>query len=68
LGNHLLILGTSKLYRHFFFLGIIEAEAVSEHPKKGLLRTAIAGIKAIKGPVEFVAAVATLVQFVGQIL
>lgn len=49
-------------------LETIEAEAVSEHPKKGLLRTAIAGIKAIKGSVEFVAAVATLVQFVEQIL
>lgn len=46
-------------------LETIETEALSEHPKKGLLRTAIAGIKTIKGPVEFVAAVATLVQFLG---
>lgn len=49
-------------------LETIEAEALSEHPKKGLLRTAITGIKAIKGPVEFVAAVTTLVQFLGNIL
>lgn len=49
-------------------LETIETEALSEHPKKGLLRTAIAGIKAIKGPVEFVAAVATLVQFLGGML
>ena len=49
-------------------LETIEAEALSEHPKKGLLRTAIAGIKAIKGPVEFVAAVATLVQFLGGMI
>ena len=49
-------------------LETIEAEALSEHPKKGLLRTAIAGIKAIKGPVEFVAAVATLVLFLGGMI
>ena len=49
-------------------LETIETEAVSEHPKKGLLRTAIAGIKAIKGPIEFTAAVTTLVQFLGSIL
>ena len=49
-------------------LETIGAEAVSEHPKKGLLRTAIAGIKAVKGPIEFTAAVATLVQFLGSIL
>ena len=49
-------------------LETIETEALSEHPKKGLLRTAIAGIKAIKGPIEFVAAVTTLAQFLGSIL
>ena len=49
-------------------LETIENEARSEQPKKGLLRTAIAGIKAVKGPVEFVAAVATLVQFLGSML
>lgn len=49
-------------------LETIEAEAVSETPKKGLLRTAITGIKAVKGSVEFAAAVAALVQFLGTIL
>ena len=49
-------------------LETIEAEALSAHPKKGLLRTAITGIKAIKGSVEFVADVTTLVQFLGNIL
>lgn len=49
-------------------LETIETEAVSEHPKKGLLRTAITGIKAIKGPIEFVAAVTTLVQFLSNFL
>lgn len=44
-------------------LETIETEAVAEHPKKGLLRTAISAIKAIKGPVEFVAAVTSLIQF-----
>lgn len=49
-------------------LETIEVEAVSDHPKKGLLRTAIAGIKAVKGPIEFVAAVTTLAQFLGSML
>lgn len=49
-------------------LETIEAEALSEHPKKGLLRTAITGIKAVKGPIEFVAAVTTLLQFLSNIL
>lgn len=49
-------------------LETIEAEAVSEHPKKGLLRTAVAGIKAVKGTAEFGAAVVALVQFLGNVL
>ena len=44
-------------------LETIEAEAVLEHPKKGLLRTAVAGIKAVKGTAEFGAAVVALIQF-----
>lgn len=49
-------------------LETIEAEAVLEHPKKGLLRTAVAGIKAVKGTAEFGAAVVALIQFLGSIL
>lgn len=45
----------------------IEAEVKSGQPKKGLLRTAIAGIKAVKGTAEFGAAVAALIQFLGLI-
>ena len=49
-------------------LETIEAEAVLEHPTKGLLRTAVAGIKAVKGTAEFGAAVVALIQFLGSIL
>lgn len=49
-------------------LETIEAEAVLEHPKKGLLRTAVAGIKAVKGTAGFGAAVVALIQFLGSIL
>ena len=44
-------------------LETIETEATSDRPKKGLLRIAIEGIKAVKGTAEFGAAVVTLIQF-----
>lgn len=49
-------------------LEVIEAEVVSPSPKKGLLRTAVNGIKAIKGTAEFGAAVAALIQFIGGLM
>lgn len=44
-------------------LETIETEATSSHPKKGLLRIAIEGLKAVKGTAEFGAAVVALIQF-----
>lgn len=49
-------------------LEVIEAEVISEKPKKSMIKTAISSLQAIKGTVEFGAAVAALIQFVGQML
>lgn len=49
-------------------LEVIEEEAKSDKPKKSLIKTAITGIKAIKGTVEFAAAVTALIQFVQTII
>lgn len=49
-------------------LEVIEAEVVSEKPKKSMIKTAIASLQAIKGTVEFGSAVAALIQFVGPML
>ncbi len=49
-------------------LEVIEEEATKEKPKLGVLRTAITGIKTLKGTVEFGAAVVTLIQFVQPLL
>lgn len=49
-------------------LEVIEAEVISEKPKKSMIKTAIASLQAIKGTVEFGSAVAALIQFVGQML
>lgn len=49
-------------------LDVIEAEAKNAKPRSTLLQTAIKGLEAIKGTVEFCAAVATLVQFVQPLL
>ena len=45
-------------------LEAIEEESASSSPKKGLIRTALNALKAIKGPVEFAAAVTELINFV----
>lgn len=45
-------------------LDTIEEETKTKKPKRGLIKTAINGIKALKGTAEFIAAVAALVQFV----
>lgn len=49
-------------------LEVVEAEMVSKKPKKSMLKTALATLQAIKGTVEFGAAVAALVQFFGPML
>lgn len=52
----------------FESLEVIEAEVVSEKPKKSMLKTAIASLQAIKGATEFGAAVSALIQFIGPML
>lgn len=49
-------------------LEVIEAEASSDKPKKGMLRTAIAALKNIKGITEFGEAVIALSEFVGMLI
>lgn len=49
-------------------LEVIEAEVVSEKPKKSMIKTAMATLQAIKGTVEFGSAAAALIQFIGPIL
>ena len=49
-------------------LEVIEAEIVSEKPKKSMIKTAIASLQAIKGVAEFGAAVSALIQFIGPML
>lgn len=44
-------------------LEVVEEELKSEKPRKGFLKTAIVGIKAIKGTAEFAAAVVALISF-----
>ena len=48
------------------YLEVIEAELNKPQPKKSFLKTAMAGLKAIKGSVEFSAAVSAIMQFVAQ--
>ena len=49
-------------------LEVIETEASAEKPKKGMLRTAIAALKNIKGITEFGEAVIALSKFVGTLI
>jgi hypothetical protein len=49
-------------------LEVIEEEIKSEKPRKGFLKTAVSGMKMLKGSTEFVAAVAALVQFIQPFL
>lgn len=49
-------------------LEVIEEQVKSDKPKKSFIRTAIAGIQAVKGTAEFAAAVTALIQFVQTIL
>lgn len=43
---------------------VIESEILQPNPRKSFLRTALTTIQAVKGTVEFSAAVTALVQFV----
>lgn len=44
-------------------LDVIEEETKSNKPRKGFLKTAISGLKALKGTAEFAVAVAKLIDF-----
>ena len=49
-------------------LEAIEDQVKSKKPKKGVIKTAITALNALKGTVEFAAAIAALIQFVQSIL
>ena len=49
-------------------LEVIETEATADKPKKGMLRTALNTLSAIKGIVEFGSAVAGIAEFVGPLI
>ena len=49
-------------------LEVIEQESKAEKPRKGFLKTAVAGIKTIKGTAEFAAAIAALIQFIQPLI
>lgn len=49
-------------------LEVIEEQLKSGKPKKSFIKTAIAGIKTLKGTAEFAAAVTTLIQFIQAIM
>lgn len=49
-------------------LEVVEEEIKSGHPRKGFLKTAITGMKAVKGTVEFASAVTALAQYVQPFL
>lgn len=50
------------------YIEVIEDELNKPQPKKSLLKTAIAGLQAIKGTVEFGAAVTAIFQFIQTII
>lgn len=45
-------------------LAVIEEELATSEPRKGFLKTAVTGLQAVKGTVEFMSAVVTLAQFI----
>lgn len=49
-------------------LEVIETEATAEKPKKGMLKTALSTLSAIKGIVEFGSAVAGIAEFIGPLI
>jgi hypothetical protein len=49
-------------------LEVIEQETKVKKPRKSFIKTAVTGLKAIKGTAEFAAAVVTLIQFLEPLL
>jgi hypothetical protein len=49
-------------------LEVVEEEVKSEKPRKGFLKTAVSGLKMLKGTAEFSAAIAALIQFIQPLL
>ena len=49
-------------------LEVVREEAKANKPRKHFIKTALAGINAIKGTTEFGAAVATLMQFIQPLI
>lgn len=56
--------GNEELEQITDSLDAIKSELTSLQPKKGILRTAVKGLQAINGSAQFLAAIATMVQFV----
>lgn len=56
--------GNEELEQITDSLDAIKVELTSLQPKKGILRTAVKGLQAINGSAQFLAAIATMVQFV----
>lgn len=50
------------------YIEVLREETRKEIPKKGFVKTALVGLKSLKGTVEFGAAVATLVEFVTKLI
>lgn len=49
-------------------LEVIEEEIKSENPRKGFIKTAVSGLKMLKGTAEFAAAITALIQFINPLL
>lgn len=49
-------------------LEVIEEQVKSDNPKKSFIKTAVAGIKTVKGTAEFAAAVTALLEFLQTVL
>ena len=56
--------GNEELEQITDSLDAIKTELTSLQPKKGIMRTAVKGLQAINGSAQFLAAIATMVQFV----
>ncbi len=49
-------------------LEVVEEEVKSEKPRKGFLKTAVSGLKMLKGSAEFAAALTALIEFIRPLL
>ena len=49
-------------------LEVLEEEVKSKNPRKGFVKTAVSGLKMLKGTAEFAAAIAALIQFINPLL